>query len=52
MACANTMLAIFATVTAFTALAMYPLVPSKTDSTVNVPPFGIIGRYSVFVTAA
>jgi hypothetical protein len=49
---ANTMLTTFATVTAFSALVRYPFVPSKTVSTVNVPPFGIIGRYSVSVTAA
>jgi len=40
-----------ATTTAFVALLKYPFVPSNTDSTVKVPSFGQLGKYSVSVTA-
>ncbi len=52
IAAADVMLTIGPTASRFDALPTYPFVPSKTDSTVNVPSFGIIGKYSVSVTAA
>ena len=39
-----------ATATAFSALVKYPSVPSKTDSTMNVPSFGKMGMDSELVT--